>query len=392
MQRVTAAVVLFNGTELIPGLAATLEKLPGVQVVIYDSGSTDGSFEAAKNAIPHASVISGENRGFGFGNNRCLEAVDTEYTLFLNSDADISEESLSKLCKFLDSHPDYAAAQPVISLWGWDLVTASRGVYLTPYGEAWDAGFMHLEPLVEKRETDVPAVTAAVSLWRTGVLKSIRGFDEKFFMYFEDADLSLRAQAEKWKTAVVHSAGARHMVGASSSRQAASAWEVASSVRLYRKFLGNGSLNWNWWKREIRILAGMIAKGSDPRWRLRAVSKGLSGEIEPIVLPEEVKTILYGEPADMPGRREEPGAPGPGWENGMAVPWAGLKTSGGDLVLELSAVDHSATGAVLDSSGNLLKRFVASPEKISRIVLVTEPGVVYINCDSSDSRIQVEVK
>ncbi len=377
--------------KLIPQLALTVKKLPGTKVVVYDSGSIDGSAEAAAGEIPGASVIPGENRGFGFGNNRCLEQVDTEYTLFLNSDADITEESLSKLVKFLDENREYGAVQPAVRLWGWHLVTASRGVYLTGYGEAWDAGFMHLEPAFSSKVFHVPAVTAAVSLWRTELLRDLGGFDEGYFMYFEDADLSLRAQAAGWKMAVCTDAAARHMVGASSSRKKAEQWELASSVRLFRKFLGRGQLNRSWWRREIRILAGLIAGGHAPMKRIRIVAKGLSGKIEPVLLPDETEAMLTGEPGDMPVHRWEPGAPGPGWKNGMAAPWAGLTASGGRLIIDITGVDHAATGAVLNSSGDLLTRFTAIPGKTTAVALAAEPGVVYIKCDSSSSMIQVGV-
>ncbi len=102
MHRVTAAIVLYNAEELIPVLAGTLEGLPGVRSVFYDSGSSDGSVSGVKRRIPGATVIEGPNRGFGYGCNRCLERIDTGYTLLLNSDASITADSLGKLVSFLE--------------------------------------------------------------------------------------------------------------------------------------------------------------------------------------------------------------------------------------------------------------------------------------------------
>ncbi len=202
MHRVTAAVVTYNAAGLADLMADARGSLGSLPWVIHDSGSIDGTCDILRSRMPGCNVICGVNRGFGYGNNRCLEKIGTEYTLFLNSDASLDRDALKELTAFLDDNPDHAAVQPLVRLMGWKIVTASRGVFLTPAGEAWDAGFMHLEPGPSLRPERVPAVTAAVSLWRTEVLRELGGFDEGFFMYFEDADLSLRAGAAGWKLSV----------------------------------------------------------------------------------------------------------------------------------------------------------------------------------------------
>ena len=255
-------MVTYQGEDLVKDLAETLALLPGVGCVVYDSGSTDQTTSLVKEYIPGAQLICGKNMGFGYGNNRCFENIETEYTLLLNSDARIDGKSLSLLVEFLDENPSFAGVQPLVRLWGWKMVTLSRGVFLTQYGEAWDSGFMHLEPFVPTEPQEVPAITAAVSLWRTDVLKTVNGFDEKFFMYFEDADLSLRVQAAGWKLAVAAIAMAEHMMGASSTRKEAALWELASSIRMFRKYMGKSP--WALIRREIRILLGSLRHGRNP--------------------------------------------------------------------------------------------------------------------------------
>jgi N-acetylglucosaminyl-diphospho-decaprenol L-rhamnosyltransferase len=393
LKNVTAAVVLHNGVRLIPTLANTISSLPKeLSIVVYDSGSSDGSAQAASETLGNAEVIRGGNHGFGFGNNRCLEKVETEYILLLNSDASIQTESLIKLVHFLDQNPDYAGVQPLVRLWGWNRVTASAGVFLTGYGEAWDSRFMHLELSPLKTAINVPAITAAVSLWRTEALKQVNGFDEHFFMYFEDADLSLRLGALEWKLAVVRDAEALHMVGASSDRKKALIWELESSIRVFRRYIGNGRLTGQWWIREMKILLHCIKNGNSPVWRLKAVSRALQKPVSTVLLPPAVMAVLFGEPLDYPLNRPEKNAPGPGWTGDIIAPWGGLRSAGEPVTLHLKGFQHAVTGAVSDNNGELITRFCVPANTSHLLKLTAPPGSVYIHCDSCSNRLEVKTQ
>lgn len=383
-------MVTYQGGKLIPGLAETLKSLRGIRTVLHDSGSTDGTPALAAEAIPGAVVITGENRGFGYGCNRCLERIETEYTLLLNSDARLGPESLSLLVEYLDGNPAAAGVQPIVRLWGWKPVTASRGVFLTPYGEAWDSGFMRLEPFFPADPFQVPAITAAVALWRTDALRSTGGFDEGFFMYFEDADLSLRAGAAGWKLAVLPSAGAEHMIGASSTRREAGLWELSSSMRIFRRYLAGKGFRRNLFSREARILAGNLARGRNPFPRLMAFLSGLRGEVDRIDLPDDLRSVLFGSSHDLPMAR--PQGDSPGWQGDIAAPWAGSRTASSTVTVSLESTGHAASGAILGPSGEPIRRFNL-PAGGSRSYRLAVPGkVVYIKCDNDDDRIKAGVK
>ena len=392
MNRVTAAVVLYNGEKLIPQLSKTLSSLPAdMAVVVYDSGSTDASVREAQKLPGNPVVIKGDNHGFGFGNNRCLEKIETPYTLLLNSDASIDADSLGNLVEFLDANPDYAGVQPLIRLWDWQKVTVSCGVFLTPYGEAWDSRFMHLELSPMKNVLHVPAITAAVSLWRTEALKSVNGFDEDFFMYFEDADLSLRLCSSGWKLGVVRSSEARHMVGASSVRKKALEWEFDSSIRIFRKYMGDGKLTAYWWKREARIILYTILHGNSPLWRFASILKSMKSKVETVFLPEEVRAILFGDPMDYPLPRAKSKSRGPGWQGDTISPWGGIRTEEKSLKLEITSLKHAVTGAVSNSRGEILKRFCIPAETARKVEVAETSPLVYIHCDSSADRVEVKV-
>ncbi len=383
-------MVTYQGEDLVKDLAETLALLPGVGCVVYDSGSTDQTTSLVKEYIPGAQLICGKNMGFGYGNNRCFENIETEYTLLLNSDARIDGKSLSLLVEFLDENPSFAGVQPLVRLWGWKMVTLSRGVFLTQYGEAWDSGFMHLEPFVPTEPHQVPAITAAVSLWRTDVLKAVNGFDEKFFMYFEDADLSLRVQAAGWKLAVAAIAMAEHMMGASSTRKEAALWELASSIRMFRKYMGKspGAVI----RREIRLLLGSLRRGRNPVPRIKAIMAACGTHADSVHIPERIKSVLFGSPCDLPMPRPEANNRGPGWHGPLASPWAGIKLDSDTVSVTLESTGHAVTGVLLGHQGEILLRFTV-PAGGSRSYRLAVPGrVVYIKCDMNEDNVKVDIE
>jgi GT2 family glycosyltransferase len=382
--RVTAVTVLYNNSRLMADLADTLGAL-GVRAVLYDSGSRDGSADLARSMIPGAAVVSGENLGFGHGNNTAFGKVDTEYVLFLNSDARTCPDSLERMIAFLDSHPDTAGVQPLLRAWRWPLVTAGSGVWVTPFGEAWDARFMHLERETGAGVFKPPAITAAVSLWRSRAFESVNGFDTGYFMYFEDADICLRAGAAGWKFAVLREARGLHRTGGSSDRSAASVWELASSARLARRFLSGGGLPRGFLLREARTELGLLLRGKPWLNRLRALSRSLDVPVSRVTLPDDVRAGLHGNPSDLPLPR--PGPLGPGMRGKLLNPYGVFPSDGGEVLLR--SPDGDVSGGVCDSDGALRDTFTVPRGRCIPVRLLPDGGLSYIFRDGSKARLEV---
>ena len=383
----TVVTVLHNNSGLIPELAATVMEL-GAPVIFYDSASTDGSADAVRKLIPGAKVVPGANLGFGHGNNIASGLVDTEYILFLNSDARIGRDSLETLAAHLDCQPSVAAAQPLVRAWNWPLVTAGSGVFVTPFGEAWDSRFMHLERTPGSEISAPPAVTAAVSLWKTSAFREVGGFDEGYFMYFEDADLCLRASAAGWGFSVLRGASALHRVGSSSRRRDASLWELASSVRLARRFIGAGRLPRGFISHEIRIELGLLSRRRPWLGRLRTVVRALRAPVTTVGLSASVRSILHGSPEDQPFPR--PGPLGPGFRGKYLAPFGVFTSSGG--AVRLYSPFGFVSGGVCNSRGETTESFGIEAGKSVSVRLLNDGGLSYIFCDRSDSRLEVCVE
>lgn len=384
LNSVTVVTVLHNNAGLLPQLADTIYRL-GTGAVIYDSGSSDGSADAAARLIPGAKVVPGENLGFGHGNNIAVRQVETGYVLFMNSDARIDAESLEMLVAHLDDNGSVAGVQPLIRAWKWPLVTAGSGVYVTPYGGAWDARFMHLERSPGDDVTAPPGVSAAVSLWRTDAFRAVEGFDPGYFMYFEDADLCLRARAQGWGFSVLRRASALHMIGASSNRFNASLWELASSVRLARRFLGDGRLPRGFLAREARIELFLLTRGKPWLQRFRVLAKTLGTPVQTVLLPPEVLSGLHGQPSDLPLPR--PGPLGPGFQGTSIAPYGIFPASGAFITLHSRG--SAVSGGMCDAGGSLRETFLVHAGGSIQLRLLTGGGLSYIFCDRPDSRLEV---
>jgi GT2 family glycosyltransferase len=191
-----------------------------VRVYVPDNGSTDGSVEAVRGAFPEACVIeNGANLGFAGGNNRGWRAAAADgagLVLFLNNDATVAPDVLRRLCGALERDPSVGAASPRIY----------KGV--PPSGEVWfEKG--EVTPDRFRIAAHVPAdsdgptgrpyntdfACGCAMLLRAATLEATGGFDEGFFAYYEDVDLSLKLRAKGLHCVVVPDAAAWHRVSGS---------------------------------------------------------------------------------------------------------------------------------------------------------------------------------
>lgn len=376
-RRITAAVVTWNSERLIPALSETLRKLqPVCRILISDNASEDGTVELLRRQVPGAEVlVNPRNGGFGYGNNRALEACRTEYLLLLNSDASIEVPDLDILARTLDGNKGLAGVQPLLRLWGWPMVTLSAGCSMNEYGRGYDMDSMHFQPFPRTGPEKVPCITAALSLFRTDALRRVGGFDERMFMYFEDIDLSLRLRAAGMDLLLNPEARGLHMLGASSERKAARAWELRSSAYLARKYLGGAGcrIPGYWMRREWRTRLHCLLRGIPWLWRLRAVYDAGRTGTRRVELPREVLgEVLAPRPLRMPLPRPPSAGgagfsasgvkPGPGWRGKLTGAWGfgclEVPSRGGTLAMDVRSRNISGS-AGLWSDGQCLNRTFA---------------------------------
>lgn len=211
-------IVSFNTKELtltcIDKLRKALAKGKlSAEIIVVDNDSHDGSAESLKalaNGKDIKVILNKENTGFGKPNNQGLAISEGRYVLYLNSDVYVPEEAfLDALIKQMDENPLLGALTVRVNLTTGSIDPASHRGFPTVWRSlCYYAGLEKLTakipllnrlfggyhltylPLTTRHEIDTP--TGAFFLARKDVLDVLKGFDEIFFMYGEDIDLSYR--------------------------------------------------------------------------------------------------------------------------------------------------------------------------------------------------------
>ena len=190
--------------EARPGLA--------VRVVLIDNGGDAVSLSAAQGTFLDAniecSVLTGHgNIGYGRGHNLWIDMVEGDYHLVLNPDIDTAPDALDRALDFLDAHPEAGLLTPHIGDEGGGTQYLCRR--FPAIFDLFARGFLpaRVRQFFRKRLAryemrdvindhdivwDPPIVSGCFMLFRTEVLKKLNGFDPRYFLYFEDYDLSLR--------------------------------------------------------------------------------------------------------------------------------------------------------------------------------------------------------
>jgi N-acetylglucosaminyl-diphospho-decaprenol L-rhamnosyltransferase len=222
---ITAVTVTLNG---LPWVEQCLESLRGVETIVVDHGSTDGTLELVHERFPDVTVLEQANVGYGGGLNAGFRAARPRYYLVINSDAWVVGDAVSRLVAFADEHPDAAVVAPRLSNPDGSLQRSVRGFptlwrlateylflrKLAPRSRLLNAfyagGFDHREA------REVEWAMGSCFLVRREACDQVGLFDEDFFLFSEETDWLYRFHEAGWKVwfdpgaEVVHFGGATH--------------------------------------------------------------------------------------------------------------------------------------------------------------------------------------
>ncbi len=206
---------------LLEGLTAVPAQVEMMVVVVLDNASDDGSADTIRRAFPSVEVIAQDHRaGFGANHNRVIAATRSRYVLVLNDDAEIDAENVARLVRYMDVHSDVGAAGPrVVGPTGRHQQTAWRQP--TPRAGLFFALTLGKRGWVQSRGSaprDVERLSGVALLLRRTAVEEVGGFDERFFMYAEDSDLSQRLAIAGHRLRYVPDATIVHHSQQSSSR------------------------------------------------------------------------------------------------------------------------------------------------------------------------------
>lgn len=207
---VTIVTVTYNSAGVLPGLLGSIPQ--GMQVVVVDNGSGDGSADSATQAGADVVRLTA-NRGFGRGCNSGAARATTPFLFFVNPDARLEPGCVEALLAAAARYPDASAFNPRIVNPSGRIELKRRSVLLPRSDWLRDA-----TPLEDRQ---LPALTGGAFFVRRDCFEKIGGFDPAIFLYHEDDDLSIRLRHACGPLYFIHGAVVRHDAGHSSGRSPA---------------------------------------------------------------------------------------------------------------------------------------------------------------------------
>jgi GT2 family glycosyltransferase len=205
---VSISIVTYNSELYIGKLLDSIARhVHGVDPDIYviDNGSTDRTVEIISSRVSPAVTLiqSPKNKGFGGGHNTILDRIDSQYHVCANPDIVLCEDTISAMAHYMDAHGDIGLLAPkILNMDGSVqalpnknpkmLYLISRRVnlrFLRKYRREYE-----MQEQDYDRKFDIEFCSGCFMFLRTALFKELGGFDERFFLYFEDADLTRRVR------------------------------------------------------------------------------------------------------------------------------------------------------------------------------------------------------
>ncbi len=203
------------------------------EIIVVDNNSSDGSCEMVKKTFQDVLLIENkDNRGFSKANNQAVAIAQGAYILFLNPDTVMPEDFFRKTINYLDAHPEVGALGPrlidgkgvfapdakksfptlsvaIFKTTGLNKIF-SRSAYINKY---------YAVHIGEHETAEVEVLSGCCMFLRTSLLDKIGiAFDEDYFMYCEDVDLSYRVQLAGYKNIYFPEATLIHYKGESTRK------------------------------------------------------------------------------------------------------------------------------------------------------------------------------
>jgi GT2 family glycosyltransferase len=296
--RASVIVVNFNRLNL---LRKCLESLgasghEGVEVIVVDNGSSDGSAEMVEREFPAVRVVRSErNLGFCGGNNLGIAMARGAAIALLNNDAVAAPGWLEAMLREMeqDARVGMVAAKILVAGREGVIDKVGHGIYWDGQNRGKGSGEVDRGQYDTEREILWPDGCAA--LYRREMLEQTGGFDESFFAYADDAELGLRGRLMGWGARYAPEAVVYHERGATMGKYSAGRIRLIERNRVWLAVL-----HFPWWLLVLnpvffllRMVAGVLAG---------LAGQGEAGQVKGIRAKIELGLVLL--KADLEALRE----------------------------------------------------------------------------------------
>lgn len=238
--KISIVIPNWNGKEYLRACLRSLEKQTRKDfvVIVVENGSRDGSAAMVAKEFPKVELIqNAENLGFAGGVNCGIRVAKTEYVVLLNNDTLVDKAWLHNLVGALERDHNYDFATSKMVFEHDRNIINSAGDGVTTYGFAVPLGLMKKDSKAFSRSKPVFSACGGAAVYRTRLFTEIGLFDEKFFAYLEDVDISFRAQLAGHRCLYVADAVVYHH-GSATTKQLSGLgelWTTRNSGALFLK-------------------------------------------------------------------------------------------------------------------------------------------------------------
>jgi GT2 family glycosyltransferase len=212
MKRLSISIVIYEGYEDCLCAVKSIEEATSPelekQIYLIDNSDQQRASQAEKELKAYAAehsdityIANGKNIGFGAGHNLVLKDLDSAYHAIVNPDIILKEDAFSKILDFMDENPDIGMVIPRIltedgelqKVYRRDLTIRDMFIRMFCGNHFQKRQDYHtMQDMDYEKVFDLPFGQGSFLVIRTELLKKIEGFDDRFFLYMEDADLCKR--------------------------------------------------------------------------------------------------------------------------------------------------------------------------------------------------------
>lgn len=219
---VSIIIVNFNGRDYLSQCLNSLlrQTFRSFEVIVVDNGSTDGSTELIRSEFPEVRVFeNNSNLGFAKANNIGFSLARGSLLVTLNNDVEADEDFLKELVSEAseDEKVGMVAAR-MLNYYDRDRID-SAGLEVDRALIAADRGRGEKNDNRFDQQCEVFGPCAGAALWQRDMIEGVGGFDERYFIYYEDYDLAFRARWAGWKCLYAPKSKVYHMGSATVGKQ-----------------------------------------------------------------------------------------------------------------------------------------------------------------------------
>lgn len=196
MPKVSIIILNWNGKRFLRRCLLSLRRVTyaKLEVILVDNNSSDGSVAFVRKHFPWVKLVaSKKNNGFAKGNNLGAQMANGKYLLFLNNDTRVSPAFLTPLVEEMQKDKTIGCLQPQMRVMDEPTLQDEAGSYLTWFGFLYHYGYRKNHALsLYRKKREIFSAKGACMLIPKDVFVKVGGFDEDFFIFFEESDLCYR--------------------------------------------------------------------------------------------------------------------------------------------------------------------------------------------------------